>query len=178
MPRKPGQARCLSYLCYRPAAFRERRLSALQFDRDGCAAHSPAMRLWPTATRRIQITPGKVHEPENRRCPSLREPDVMNSAKATWPPEDSLTEGTYPSVRHRLLRLGEVLYRTGMSRSGAYVYMAKGQFPRPVKLGRTSAWPEDEIEAWITARIAQRDRLMGSLPSGEIHPANPKQTIG
>jgi prophage regulatory protein len=85
----------------------------------------------------------------------------MSSAKATWPPEDSHTEGTYASVRHRrLLRLGEVLYRTGMSRSSAYVYMAKGQFPQPVKLGRTSAWPEDEIEAWITAKIAQRDRLM------------------
>ncbi len=55
----------------------------------------------------------------------------------------------------RLLRLPEVLSRTGLSRSTLY---ADQQFPKSVKVGqRAVAWPEDEIEAWINARIAERD---------------------
>ncbi|WP_234411336.1 helix-turn-helix transcriptional regulator [Rhodanobacter thiooxydans] len=46
-----------------------------------------------------------------------------------------------------------------MSRSRVYAHMAEGQFPRLVKLGRSSAWLESEIEAWIAAKIAQRDQL-------------------
>ena len=56
----------------------------------------------------------------------------------------------------RLLRLPEVLHRIGISRSGLYQRMADGEFPPPVKLGRTSVWIEDEIDAWMNALIAQR----------------------
>lgn len=84
----------------------------------------------------------------------------MSTAKSTLPSEDSPSAGIHISTQHpRLLRLREVLYRTGMSRSRVYAHMAEGQFPRPVKLGRTSTWLESEIEAWIAAKIAQRDKL-------------------
>lgn len=34
----------------------------------------------------------------------------------------------------------------------------KGEFPRPVKLGAGSnAWIESEIDAWLRARVEQRD---------------------
>ena len=57
-----------------------------------------------------------------------------------------------------LLRLPEVLTRVGLSRSEVYRRITDGTFPRPVKLGeRASAWPEQEIEAWAAARIAERD---------------------
>jgi len=33
-----------------------------------------------------------------------------------------------------------------------------GRFPRPIKLGgNTNAWIESEVDAWIEARIADRD---------------------
>jgi prophage regulatory protein len=84
----------------------------------------------------------------------------MSTAKATLPPDGSLITGAHVSTPHpRLLRLREVLHRTGMSRSRVYACMASEQFPRPVKLGRTSAWLESEIEAWIAAKVAQRDQL-------------------
>lgn len=44
---------------------------------------------------------------------------------------------------------------TGLSRSTIYDLMAKGQFPRPVKLtGRAVAWPESKIADWLASRAA------------------------
>ncbi|MCF8486120.1 MAG: AlpA family transcriptional regulator [Rhodobacteraceae bacterium] len=43
---------------------------------------------------------------------------------------------------------------TGLSRSTIYDLMAKGQFPRPVRLtAKAVAWPESAIADWL----AQRD---------------------
>lgn len=53
----------------------------------------------------------------------------------------------------RLLRRAEVLHLTGLPNSTLYAYMAKGRFPRPVKLGvRSVAWPEEAVLAWIASR--------------------------
>jgi prophage regulatory protein len=58
----------------------------------------------------------------------------------------------------RLLRGGAVLAKTGLGRSTLYASMRAGTFPRPVALGpRAVAWVADEVEAWVTARIAARD---------------------
>jgi prophage regulatory protein len=36
--------------------------------------------------------------------------------------------------------------------------MAAGKFPKPVKISnRCVAWPANEVEAWIAARIAERE---------------------
>lgn len=57
-----------------------------------------------------------------------------------------------------LLRLPEVRRRTGISRSELYRRVCAGTFPRPVKLGeRASAWAAHEVDAWIAARVAERD---------------------
>jgi prophage regulatory protein len=59
----------------------------------------------------------------------------------------------------RLLRRPEVEARTGLSRSSIYERMADGSFPRQVPLSPGSvAWLEEEVEAWIGARLAARDR--------------------
>jgi prophage regulatory protein len=53
-----------------------------------------------------------------------------------------------------ILRLKEVLARTGMSRSFMYQKMAEGLFPLPVHLGaRAVGWIESEIEAWLLAKV-------------------------
>ena len=63
-----------------------------------------------------------------------------------------------PTKPLTLLRRDEVKRRTGLSTSGLYKLMTDGVLPRPVKLtGGTVAWPEYEIEAFIQARIAERD---------------------
>lgn len=56
----------------------------------------------------------------------------------------------------RVLRRRTVETLTGLARSTIYERMARGEFPRPIRLGpRTVAWLASEIDAWITARIAE-----------------------
>ncbi len=60
----------------------------------------------------------------------------------------------------RLLRIREVIARTGRTRSRIYDDMSKGDFPQPVKIGgQAIAFVEAEVEAWIAAKIAARDRV-------------------
>jgi prophage regulatory protein len=53
-----------------------------------------------------------------------------------------------------LLRLPQVKQRTGLSRSTIYALAARGEFPRPISLGRRSvAWVASEISQWVSDRI-------------------------
>ena len=55
-----------------------------------------------------------------------------------------------------LLRLPEVIRRTGLSRSEVYRREALGEFPKRISLGaRSVAWPESEITEWIGTRIRE-----------------------
>lgn len=55
-----------------------------------------------------------------------------------------------------LLRLPAVAAIVGLKTTAIYMAVRRGEFPRPVKLGRISAWPESEIRAWIEDRKAER----------------------
>jgi prophage regulatory protein len=58
----------------------------------------------------------------------------------------------------RVSRLPAVLDRVPLSRSQLYTEMTAGRFPRPIKISeRINAWDDDEVDAWITARIAERE---------------------
>lgn len=53
----------------------------------------------------------------------------------------------------RLIRLKEVLHKTGLGRSTVYEYIAAGEFPRNVNLGeRAVAWVEEEVNEWVNKR--------------------------
>lgn len=59
--------------------------------------------------------------------------------------------------RDRFIRLPEVLYTTGLSRSTVYEMMTRRQFPVQISLGgKTVAWLESEVENWMAERIANR----------------------
>ncbi len=36
-----------------------------------------------------------------------------------------------------------------------YKLIQLGEFPKPIKLGRSSRWLQSEVEAWVQQRIAQ-----------------------
>lgn len=75
---------------------------------------------------------------------------------------------TAPTRPARLLRLPEVLARTGLGKSSVYAGMAAGTFPTPVRLGtRGVAWRESEIDLWAQ-----------SLETAEIRPVIQKTRIG
>ena len=57
-----------------------------------------------------------------------------------------------------ILRRNQVEDRTGLSRSTIYLRIQEGTFPRPISLGaRAVGWLENEIEAWLAARIEIRN---------------------
>jgi predicted DNA-binding transcriptional regulator AlpA len=57
----------------------------------------------------------------------------------------------------RLIRLPEVLRRTGMSRSWLYDAMRTGSFPTPVRIGeRAVAWHEADLTQWLASRVRAR----------------------
>lgn len=50
----------------------------------------------------------------------------------------------------RILRLPEVLLRTGLSRSTIYARISESRFPAQRKLGtKIVGWYESEIDGWI-----------------------------
>lgn len=56
----------------------------------------------------------------------------------------------------RLIRLREVLHRTGLSRSTVYRRIELGQFPKPYPLGgRIVAWAESEVDRWIAEKVGE-----------------------
>ncbi|MNF77914.1 Prophage CP4-57 regulatory protein (AlpA) [compost metagenome] len=57
----------------------------------------------------------------------------------------------------RFIRMREVTQKTGLSKSSIYDQMAQGLFPKTVNLGgRSVAFVEAEIDAWMAARITAR----------------------
>lgn len=56
----------------------------------------------------------------------------------------------------RILRLPEVLQRTGLGRSTVYEAMGEGKFPKKIQLGtRAVGWLESDIDQWVAQKIAE-----------------------
>ena len=69
----------------------------------------------------------------------------------------------------RILRLSAVEDRTGLKHTAIYAWMAEGRFPRSVSLGNKAVgWLEDEIDAWIAARKAERDATALTKAEAEV----------
>ncbi|WP_043804350.1 helix-turn-helix transcriptional regulator [Arenimonas malthae] len=61
---------------------------------------------------------------------------------------------TKPTI---LIRLPEVVARTGLSKSSIWARARAGSFPTPVKLGpRTTAWVASEVDQWVAEALAAR----------------------
>ncbi|MCP3709588.1 AlpA family phage regulatory protein [Paraburkholderia sp. CNPSo 3274] len=59
----------------------------------------------------------------------------------------------------------EVLDKIGLDESMLTELINGGDFPRPVRIGsRAVRWSENEVDAWIAARLAERD------PAAAPHP--------
>lgn len=58
----------------------------------------------------------------------------------------------------KILRLPEVSQTVGFSRSHLWRLVKQGKFPQPIPLGPNSrGWLESEVQAFIAARVADRD---------------------
>ncbi|MFP2561133.1 helix-turn-helix transcriptional regulator [Enterobacter ludwigii] len=55
-----------------------------------------------------------------------------------------------------LVRISEVIRRTGYSKAWIYRLMSQGKFPSSVKIGsRAIAFVESEVDEWINQRIEE-----------------------
>jgi prophage regulatory protein len=60
-------------------------------------------------------------------------------------------------MNHRVLRLPEVIKKTGLGRTNLYHMTKNGEFPASVSLGaKAMGWIEAEIDTWIEKRMAAR----------------------
>ena len=67
----------------------------------------------------------------------------------------------------KILRLPNVLDRTGLSRSTVYLRVTERRFPRPVSLGaRAVGWIETEVEEWIARQIEVSREIRGQRAGG------------
>ena len=59
----------------------------------------------------------------------------------------------------RVIRLIEVINKTGLKKTTIYKLIKGKSFPEAIALGeRAVGWLESEIEAWIKDRILERDQ--------------------
>jgi prophage regulatory protein len=70
-------------------------------------------------------------------------------------------------MTHRILRLPEVMTRTGLSRSTIYLRISQDTLPKPVSLGgRAVGWVEAKIQEWLQRQIdtsrKQSDQARGN----------------
>jgi prophage regulatory protein len=81
----------------------------------------------------------------------------------------------------RILRLPQVLDKTGLRRDSIYRGAREGWFPRPIKLNsRASGWIEREVDEFIAKRAAERDTLSTPTappPSGTAPKRTPKMRV-
>jgi prophage regulatory protein len=63
--------------------------------------------------------------------------------------------------RIKLIKLPQVMQITTLSRATVYRLIAKGEFPKQIKLGpRSSGWLESEIDSWISDCASKRDKTV------------------
>lgn len=81
-----------------------------------------------------------------------REWSVENKMNDTEQRIMSMAEDDY------IMRLSEVMRKTGLSRSTVYNLVAAKEFPRQINLSQRSVgWLASEVTAWLNQRIQHRE---------------------
>jgi prophage regulatory protein len=78
------------------------------------------------------------------------------SSSAPEAPARTATTHPGPSREHRIrmLRLPQVIDATGLGKTKIYELQGHGDFPMRVKITAHSvAWVEEDVQAWLAARI-------------------------
>ena len=53
----------------------------------------------------------------------------------------------------RLERMADLVARIGLKKSQLFALIRRGEFPQPIKCGRSSLFMAGEVDAWINERI-------------------------
>ena len=58
-------------------------------------------------------------------------------------------------LEDRFVDMAFITRLTGLTDKWIYKLIKDGEFPKPIKLGRSSRWLQSEVEAWLQERINQ-----------------------
>ncbi|EKT65441.1 helix-turn-helix transcriptional regulator [Providencia alcalifaciens] len=58
-----------------------------------------------------------------------------------------------PLLNDQLVDIKFITQLTGLTDKWFYKLIKDGDFPKPIKLGRSSRWLKSEIEMWLQAKI-------------------------
>lgn len=71
----------------------------------------------------------------------------MTNATTTSTPTSLLTD--------QFIDMKFITKLTGLTDKWFYKLIQDGEFPKPIKLGRSSRWLKSEVELWLSARIQE-----------------------
>lgn len=60
---------------------------------------------------------------------------------------------TLPLLEDQFVDMTFITRLTGLTDKWFYKLIKDGEFPKPIKLGRSSRWLQSEVERWLQARI-------------------------
>ncbi|HDU8651728.1 helix-turn-helix transcriptional regulator [Morganella morganii] len=61
----------------------------------------------------------------------------------------------YTLLEDKFIDMKFIVQLTGLSDKWFYKLIQDGQFPKPIKLGRSSRWLKSEVDTWLKVRIAE-----------------------
>lgn len=56
-------------------------------------------------------------------------------------------------TKDRLVDMAFITAYTGLTDKWFYKLIKDGEFPKPIKLGRSSRWTESEVKTWLKQRV-------------------------
>ena len=56
----------------------------------------------------------------------------------------------------RFIMIDEVIHMTGMCRTAIYKRISTRDFPGQIKIGSSSYWDLDEVEAWMKNKVFEK----------------------
>ena len=66
------------------------------------------------------------------------------------------SKSSHPSFPPALLAFEPLSHYVGFGRSRIYQLIAAGEFPQPIKVGKSSRWVKAEIDAWISKQATSQ----------------------
>ena len=70
-------------------------------------------------------------------------------------PENQIMTSKPSLSEDQFVNMAFITHLTGLTDKWFYKLISLGEFPKPIKLGRSSRWLESEVKAWLQQRIAQ-----------------------
>ena len=61
-----------------------------------------------------------------------------------------------PSSAPALLAFSPLSHYVGFGRSRIYQLIGDGEFPAPIKIGKSSRWLKSEVDDWVSKMASQR----------------------